>query len=491
MKKDPLIEITESLLGIGVKGLTHLFKDKSDQRVRLSSLNTLRKMPHPTGQIGQDFKGSDIILNENARCQHMLVLGATGLGKTTLMINLIIESIKKGEPVIIIDPKGSDSDVNLIKGYFLKYSSQNSKFYQFKLNSPEESHTYNPLRHGTPEQIKAKLLDALAINHEYYLGVASDILGTLIQALHYLGDTITLQKLSDLVSEEIHISSLQERFKNQKNMDEKIIFSRLISITKYKRTDYLGLLSQLHTLNPLELKSILSPTEPDIDLLEIMKTGSIAYFRLNQNSYSDISSRIGKVILQDLRSVSNMIQISPRLRSHKFCAVFVDEFGSFATPTFSDFLKMTRDAGIGVTMLTQVLSDLKAVSQEFLDQIIGNTVFKFIFRCDVPNDLQIISGIIGTIDTQIESHQTQQGFGHKVQTGLGNTHEGKSYRVEPDVIRNLGIGECILIDKDKKTVSLLKITNSKIPLEAKESTPNPLAKREKQTSVKVFKHGRI
>ena len=38
--------------------------------------------------------------------QHLHVLGPTGTGKSTLLLNLIVQDIAAGRGVVVIDPKG-------------------------------------------------------------------------------------------------------------------------------------------------------------------------------------------------------------------------------------------------------------------------------------------------------------------------------------------------------------------------------------------------
>lgn len=50
----------------------------------------------------------DIRMQNIDRLRHMYVIGQTGTGKTTLLKNMIIQDIKNGEGVCMIDPHGSD-----------------------------------------------------------------------------------------------------------------------------------------------------------------------------------------------------------------------------------------------------------------------------------------------------------------------------------------------------------------------------------------------
>ena len=100
------------------------------------------------------------------RCQHTIVSGATGQGKTTLLKTLLSHSLKHNHPVIIIDPKGEREDILEMKRK-ARFYGREKDFCLFSLSFPEESFAYNPLLNGTAEQIKARLMDGLRFEQEY------------------------------------------------------------------------------------------------------------------------------------------------------------------------------------------------------------------------------------------------------------------------------------------------------------------------------------
>lgn len=61
--------------------------------------------------LGHNIYGNTktpIYMTEEDRLRHFYCIGQTGVGKTTLLVNMIIQDIKNGEGVCMIDPHGSD-----------------------------------------------------------------------------------------------------------------------------------------------------------------------------------------------------------------------------------------------------------------------------------------------------------------------------------------------------------------------------------------------
>ena len=78
-----------------------------------------------------------VLLNVQTRCQHTIVSGATGQGKTTLLKTLLSHSLKHHHPVIIIDPKGEKEDILEMKRK-ARFYGREKDFCLFSLSFPEE-----------------------------------------------------------------------------------------------------------------------------------------------------------------------------------------------------------------------------------------------------------------------------------------------------------------------------------------------------------------
>ena len=83
------------------------------------------------------------------RVGHTLVLGTTRVGKTRLAEILITQDIRRGDVVIVFDPKG---DADLLRRVYAeaKRAGRTKDFYLFHLGFPEVSARYNAIGSLTP-----------------------------------------------------------------------------------------------------------------------------------------------------------------------------------------------------------------------------------------------------------------------------------------------------------------------------------------------------
>ena len=400
-----------------------------------------------------------VLLDLRSRVQHTIVSGATGQGKTTLLKTLLSHSLRHNHPIIIIDPKGEREDIREIKAKTKLYGREKD-FCLFSLSFPEESLSYNPLQNGTAEQIKARLMDGLRFEEEYYKSRASLFLGGVLSALKFLNEKISFSVLDELLQSKSEIQDLCDRVsKKANNMAERIV-ALLEQVEAIPKQDLAGLQAQVSSINCLEFTDILSGGEESnkaFSLSECLRKRKIAYFQMNVNGYGEISRQIGRMILQDLKVLSNQIQCGQEPLSYNFCACFIDEFGSFATKDFSDFLKMARSSRIGIHLFCQGLSDLSRIDSDFKNQIVGNTANKIIFRQDVANDAEEWALMAGTFPSRKTTYQVSGLDTREEMIGTGSVREVKEMKIEFDVFKRLSPGQAILIDKFSHREDLFKV----------------------------------
>lgn len=451
--------------------LQHSFEDRitvkilTRKTIKSDALNRMLNSPE-AAPIGVSLKdGRPFAIPIPQRREHTIIAGATGQGKTTLMMTLFKHSSLHKHPVIIIDPKGEVRDIERMKSFALALGRDISDFRLFSLAAPKSSARYNPLESGTPEQRKAKLMDGLDLKHEYYGAVASKYLGSLLDVFEFTGVETTLRNIEQALLDKTFLARIHQDLSHREESDDvNRLLAKLASIQKIDLKELAGLSAQIESFNSREFVSLLSPPKDDpaqIRLLDVLAQGQIAYFQMNVNGYGDIARRIGKLIIQDLKAASSLLHAGQADIQFDFAACFIDEFGSFATSDFADFLKQVRSTNIGVHLLCQGMADLRAVSPEFESQVLGNTVTKIIFRTDLSEDAEGWAGMSGTMDAFDNSYQVTRNFLWSERTGSGTQNPSKKMKIDFDVFKNLMRGQAVVIDKARGLQDVVSIWDAK------------------------------
>lgn len=399
-------------------------------KVSSQMMKRLERTEHPEDGtvLGLDYGGGIVKVSDRELNGHCLVLGATGAGKTTTIMNFIESAAERNIPLIIVDGKGELEFAERIKKIAERFGRD------FKLFSMKgDSLHYNPLRHGNFTEIKDKLISITEWTEPHYKLMSERYLQSAARVLMEAGEGIDLVN----VAEKIEPDNLEMA---AKRLPEDVS-SRVFSIIDEVNEDVGGLLNRLAVFSESEIGELLSDTGDGntIDLINSIENGKIVFFSLDSLRFSEYSRLLGRLIVIDLKTTAARMFGKNR----KIYTVF-DEFGVFAGPQVTDFINKSRGAGFHVILSTQELADLRGDGKtELMEQVLGNTNIKIIHRQDVPSSAELLSSLIGTED---DIHVTYQ-VSNEGATGMGTVKEEKSFIVHPDEIKRLGVGEAFVIKK--------------------------------------------
>ncbi|OGW81663.1 MAG: hypothetical protein A3G33_08390 [Omnitrophica bacterium RIFCSPLOWO2_12_FULL_44_17] len=391
-------------------------------------------------------RGKPLYLTNDQRQMHCEVVGSTGTGKTeSVLLPMLAHDLAHGKGAIIIDGKG-DLDLRNKIQYIVHKKEREDDFYFFSLSHPEKSNTYNPLYRGNATELKDKLINSMAWSEEFYRRMAEQAALTLLNAIVSTGKTTRFRELLGYLTD---INALKQLSTETKDPVLKEDIGKMVSGFKDNHKFLAGLMSDLFLSSRSEFSNLLDTDEPEIDLLSIYENNQICYFALDLQKYADTSRRLGRMIIQDIRSVSSHIQGHITSFNRHFFPVYIDDASSFLELNFIDFLNKCRASGFAVTILHQSPGDLvyRGVPT-FAQQVIENTNIKIILRQDDPYSVEKFTRIAGTRRTMISTYQTREEILGKGLTGAGSVREGQTFRIEPDLIRALKVGEAAVIWKN-------------------------------------------
>lgn len=419
-----------------------LKKDPGPEWMRIQRLNSNYHKVY----LGHGYNmGKPLYLTNDQRQMHCEVVGSTGTGKTeSVLLPMLAHDIAHGKGAIIIDGKGDLELRNKIR-YIVHSQKREDDFFFFSLSHPERSNTYNPLYRGNPTELKDKLVNSMAWSEEFYRRMAEQAALTLLNAIHSAGKQARFRKLHGYLTD---MHALRTLLAETKDPILKEDIGKMVSGFKDNHKFLAGLMSDLFLTSRSEFSDLLDTDDPDIDLLSIYENNQICYFTLDLQKYADTSRRLGRMIIQDIRTVSSHIQAHVTALHRHFFPVFIDDASSFLELNFIDFLNKSRASGFAVTILHQSLGDLVfRGAPNFQQQLLENTNVKIVLRQDDPYAVEKFAKIAGTRRTQISTYQTEEQILGKGLTGAGSVREGQTFRIEPDLIRALKRGEAVVIWK--------------------------------------------
>lgn len=119
---------------------------------------------------------------------HTLIVGTTGAGKTRTFDLLIAQAITRGEPVIIVDPKG-DRDLRRAAQSMLSALGRDQDLVLFHPAFPDQSVRLDPLRNfNRPSELSSRIAGAIPSSHpsDPFKAFGQRALDQIIQGLLFL-----------------------------------------------------------------------------------------------------------------------------------------------------------------------------------------------------------------------------------------------------------------------------------------------------------------
>ncbi len=365
-----------------------------------------------------------IFLSPLERNSHIQVIGTTGSGKTLFtLFPLIRQDIEAGRGIIFIDAKGSSENASTIYD-MVRHAGREKDFHFFSLTQTSLAGTYNPLQHGNPSQLKDKIAASIEWSEPYYQRICESALQALFMDLEAIGRRVTLLELREIL----------------RNPPAQLPNFSVIADQNSK--DIRTLFSEIDLLVNTPFGALFGEQEADIDLLDGYQKGKILYFGLDTQSYLHTAARVGKMITQDINTLSGIIESSFSASEKRPMAIYIDEFQAFGTRGFINALARGRSSGFWITIAHQSLGDLKAIDEAFAQQVIENTNTKVILRVNDPETAQFFADSVGTIKTIKTTGQILL-EGQEPTNIMGSQRVVHEYQIHPGEFKGLDTGQAM------------------------------------------------
>lgn len=416
-----------------------LLKPLASMTGKDSRWNPVRLLPDVSGNPllhGVEPHETDVLLALSERVGHTLVLGTTRVGKTRLLELLLIQDIRRGDVVIVFDPKG---DADLLRRLYAeaKACGREDDVIIFHLGFPQQSARYNPIsQFARVTEVANRVANQLpaAGDSAAFKDFAWRFVNIIAQALVALGRRPTYHALQRYILNIDHL--LLEYCKQwlpnvdphwesavaviEKEIDEQklpihlrarsrhlvaivnyikhrnlydTIAEGLCSAFNYDKTYFdkitASLLPLLEKLTTGKSAELISPNYEDtederplFDWQQVIRGRKIVYVGLDAMSDREVASAVGSAMFSDLCSVAGQIYkhgtegVGGLTKTRDKVAINVhgDEFNEIANDDVNILLNKAGGAGFQLTLYTQTRADIsvRLGSQDKAEQMKGN-----------------------------------------------------------------------------------------------------------------------
>ncbi len=393
---------------------------------------TVKKTTDLDESLGIDVSNKKpILLKSLDTRRHTFIAGSSGFGKTNLMSILQEDALSRGRPIIFFDPKGDMEALTTFQAICQKYQRP---CYIFSEHFPD-SISLNPLIDGTVNQVVDRIMRAFKWENSFYESCAWSALMSVCQSIEKEEETISFKEIT----------------------------KRLVALNN---KDIAGLVNQLEKIQKSDFGRILNSGRDGLTLAKIRQERACLYIGLSTQGYGETASAIGKIFLGELlfNSYHSLKSSNAGLRLANPISVHFDEFGSLVIPEFINLQNKCRGAGIELTMAVQSIADIDAVSEQLTSQIVENCGNLFVFKQRVQKSAEYFSQAIGTTLTRKETHRIDNG---EIQA-QGSAREVNEMLVHPDIIKNLNVGQCVLLRQAPSQINLINVRERKAEVQVQE-----------------------
>ncbi len=310
------------------------------------------------------------------RRRHMYVVGKTGMGKTTVLENMVLNDVYGGHGIGLVDPHGDFAEKILD---FIPPNRINDVVY------------FNPCDIDYP--IGFNILES--INPEYRHLVASGLMGvfkkiwpdvwsarmeyilnnTILALLDFPGTTLLgiNRLLADAEYRKRVVANLKDPVVKAFWQTEFASYS-----DKFRQEAVAPIQNKIgQFLSASIIRNIVAQVKSRINIREIMDTKKIFIINLSKGRIGEDNSRLlgGMLITKIQLSAMERVDTPEPLRNDFF--LYVDEFQNFATESFAGILSEARKYRLDLIMAHQYMEQL---DEKVLAAVIGNVGTMVVFR---------------------------------------------------------------------------------------------------------------
>lgn len=316
------------------------------------------------------------------RRYHMYVIGKTGTGKSTMLENMIVDDIREGRGVAVVDPHG-----DLVK-HVLEFIPE-ERIKDVVYFSPADRMypvAFNPLENVDPDMKSIIASGVVGIFKKIFGEVSWGprleyiLRNTILALLEVPGSTmmgitriLVDRPFREKILSQVKDPVIKDFFVNEFEQYDQKLRTEAVAPIQNKVGQFLS--------SPT-IRNIVAQPKSTIDIDEIMNSGKILLVNLSVGEIGeDASSLLGSLMITKIQ-LSAMHRASVSEEERRDFYLYVDEFQNFATESFATILSEARKYHLNLIMAHQYIAQML---EPVRDAVVGNVGTIISFRVGAPD----------------------------------------------------------------------------------------------------------
>jgi hypothetical protein len=317
-----------------------------------------------------NFRGAQHVFGIKAldRRRHVYIIGKTGMGKSTLLENMIFSDIIAGKGVGVIDPHGdlADAVLNFVP------SNRTNDVVLIDPADKEFAVAFNMLENVDPALGSIVCSGLVGIFKKIYADswgprLEHILRNTILALLEYPGTTML--GITRILSDDVY------RKKVLKKIEDPVVKSFWIDEFGKMQDKF-----KVEAISPIQnkvgqflssptIRNIVGQPKSTVDLRFFMDKGKIVIINLSKGKIGeDNSALLGAMFITKFQ-LDAMGRASIPEKDRKDFYLYVDEFQNFATESFATILSEARKYRLNLIMANQYIAQMP---DEVRDAVFGN-----------------------------------------------------------------------------------------------------------------------
>lgn len=317
---------------------------------------------------------------DDDRRRHMYILGKTGMGKSTLLENMILQDIHNGHGVCFLDPHGESVE------YVLKRIPKERIEDVVYFNPSDISHPigFNIFESTNGEEIFLLASGMMAVFKRIWEGAWSARMeyilnNTLLALLETPGNTLldVVRMLTDDTFRKKVVAGIVDPVVKNFWIKEFASFN-----DKYRTEAIAPILNKIgQFFSTGVIRNILGQQKSTINIRKIMDDGKILLINLSKGRLGDDNSAILGSLMITRIQLAAMSRVEIAEKDRRDFYMYVDEFQNFITDTFAVILSEARKYRLALVLAHQYINQLTETGNlKVKNAIFGNVGTLLSFR---------------------------------------------------------------------------------------------------------------